>query len=95
MRPPLVVARPALQGDGLVPDDVDLFDVGAVPDRLEQIEVVTARVAGSQLIRHSKYGHGDEQGMIPLEVGFEDLLAAAPMVRSNWEDLGRTVRSTI
>jgi glycogen debranching enzyme len=59
------------------------------------IEVVTARALGDRVITRSKYGHGDEQGRSELEVGFEDLLAVAPTLRSNWDDLGRTIRRSV
>jgi glycogen debranching enzyme len=59
------------------------------------IEVVTARVLGDRVITRSKYGHGDEQGKSELDVDFEDLLAVAPTLHSNWDDLGRVVRRSI
>jgi glycogen debranching enzyme len=59
------------------------------------IEVVTARVPGSQAISQPKYGHGDESGRGELEVGFDDLMAATPKLTSNWDDLERTYRRSV
>jgi glycogen debranching enzyme len=59
------------------------------------IEVVTARALGDRVITRSKYGHGDEVGKSELDVDFHDLLAVAPTLRSNWEDLGRIVRRSV
>jgi glycogen debranching enzyme len=59
------------------------------------IEVVTARVLGTERFTHTKYGHGDENGKLTLDVGFEDLMAAMPTLTSNWDDLERTYRRSV
>ncbi len=50
----VVVAGPALQGEGLVPDDVHLGDVGAVPDRFHD---PVGEPAAEQVLHG---GHGQE-----------------------------------
>ena len=52
--------------------------VAAHGDWTTCVEVVTARIVGSDVTTHSKYGHGDESGRIALDVEFQDLMAAAP-----------------
>ncbi len=59
------------------------------------IEVVSARGLGDRVITRSKYGHGDERGKSELDIGFQDLVAVAPTLRSNWDDLGRIVRRSV
>ncbi len=59
------------------------------------IEVVTARTVGSETVSHSKYGHGDQNGKLALDVGFADLMAATPTLTSNWDDLERTYRRSV
>lgn len=56
------------------------------------IDVATARVAGSTVHATPKYGHGDHTA----EVEYDDLVARAPKLSSNWNDLERTyVRSVV
>ena len=59
------------------------------------VEVVTARILGSELTTHSKYGHGDATGKLALDVEFQDLMAVAPELITNWDDLERTYRRGI
>ena len=59
------------------------------------VEVVTARTMGAETITHSKYGHGDQTGKLALDVSFQDLMATAPTLASNWDDLERTYRRSV
>ncbi len=59
------------------------------------LEVVTARILGNQTTTHSKYGHGDQNGKLALDVSFQDLLASVPRLSSNWDDLERTYRRSV
>jgi glycogen debranching enzyme len=70
-------------------------EIGPHTEWTSCVEVVTARTMGSQTIAHSKYGHGDEHGRLTLDVSFRDLLATAPRLTSNWDDLERTYRRSV
>jgi glycogen debranching enzyme len=60
------------------------------------VEVVTARIVGSDVTTQTKYGHGDESGKIALDLQFQDIMTVAPRVTSNWDDLERTyLRSVV
>ncbi len=59
------------------------------------LEVVTARVFGQETRTRTKYGHGDANGKLALDVGFQDLQAAVPSLVSNWDDLERIYQRSV
>ena len=59
------------------------------------VEVVTARIVGSQPITRSKYGHGDSKGRVQLDVAYEDLLAVVPTLKCDWGELERTYQRSV
>ncbi|MBV9358421.1 MAG: SCP2 sterol-binding domain-containing protein [Chloroflexi bacterium] len=70
-------------------------EVGPHAEWTTCVEVVTARTLGNRPIAHSKYGHGDQHGKLALDVSFQDLMATAPRLTSNWDDLERTYRRSV
>jgi glycogen debranching enzyme len=59
------------------------------------IEVVTAHVVGHESTTATKYGHGDANGKLALDVDFADLQASVPTLASNWDDLERIYQRSV